>query len=144
MTLQHLDNARKKFLTPLYGRHVEAGHESLISGGCIAVLRRAGECFADDVETLKDEDLPTANEALNVFSPEKVATGSADTRRVAAQCFKVIPATLKAVPDPNDCFLACGKARFALLTGTQTRQRGMYRTTSLGDGQGKGKVLRSD
>ena len=84
MTLQHLDNPGKEFLTPSYGTQVEVGRDGLV-GGCVIIFGGIGKRFTDNVETSKDKDLPTTDEAFNVFAPDKVTPSSANARRVATQ-----------------------------------------------------------
>lgn len=141
VALQHLDNPRKKFLTLSYGREMEAGRGCLVRGGWVVIFEGIRECFTYGVEASKDEYLPTADEAFNVFAPDKVTPSSANARRVATQCFKVVPTTFEIIPDFRDCFLGYSDAGISPPTGTRTRQCGVYGTTRLGHSQSQRKVL---
>ena len=121
---------------------MEVNNGCLVDGAYVAIFGRMGECFADDVETVEDEDLPATDEAFNVLASDKVAPCSTNAGRVAAQRLKVIPATLEVVPNFSDRFPAYGNAGFDPPTGTLTRQCGMYGAAYLRHLQCKREVLR--
>jgi hypothetical protein len=55
--------------------------------------------FADNIETLEDEDLPSTDEAFDIFAAEKAAADRANATRTTTQCFEFVPASLEAFPN---------------------------------------------
>lgn len=141
MPLQHFDNARQEFLAPTHGGDVESSRKSLFDEGRIVAIRVIGKCFTNDVETSEDEDLPAADETFDIFASDEVTPSGADTRRITTQGFKVVPTTLKVVPDFSDRFLAYDDTGFSPSTCGGTRRRRIDCAASLRYRQSEGEVL---
>jgi hypothetical protein len=97
--------------------------------------------FPDDVQALKDERLPSANETLNILLTHKATTQGADAACSMTERLKVLPESPETIPYFHEGVLADGNTGVGATTCTRSSEHCVNSRTHTRHGEGERNIM---